>query len=98
MKTASVTDTKNRLSAILKQVQEGETYLILDRGKPIARLEPVVSESRTSEHRRGDLERRGLLRRGRGKVRREILDTEPPRLPGKVSAVALLIEERAEGR
>jgi len=48
--------------------------------------------------RRIDLERRGILRRGRGKVREEILETPPPRLPKRVSGVALLLEERENGR
>ncbi len=98
MKKASVTETKNNLSAILQQVREGETYVILDRGKPVARLEPLTREGRGSEERCADLERRGLLRRGRGKVRKELLESAPPQLPAKVSALALLLEERGEGR
>ena len=98
MKTASVSETKNNLSAILRQVREGESYLIVDRGKPIARLDPVTAEDKGSDQRRADLERRGILRRGRGRVRKEIIETPPPRLPKKVSALSLLLEEREAGR
>ena len=98
MKTASVSETKNNLSAILRQVREGESYLIVDRGKPIARLDPVTAEDKGSDQRRADLERRGILRRGRGRVRKEIIETPPPRLPKRVSALALLLEEREAGR
>lgn len=98
MKKASVTETKNNLSAILQQVKEGETYLILDRGRPVARLEPVGSENRGADERRADLERRGLLRRGRGKVRKDLVETAPHQLPENVSALARLLEERREGR
>lgn len=98
MKKASVTETKNNLSAILQQVKEGETYLILDRGKPIARLEPMAAESRTGDSRRADLERRGLLRRGRGRVRKDLVEGPPPQLPKNVSALDYLLEERREGR
>jgi prevent-host-death family protein len=38
MKTAAVTDLKNRLSHYLRLVAKGETITILDRGKPVARL------------------------------------------------------------
>ncbi len=98
MKKASVTDTKNNLSAILQQVRQGETYLILDRGRPVARLEPMHAEDRGTDEQRVDLERRGLLRRGRGKVRKDLLETAPPQLPRNVSAVDRLIEERRKGR
>lgn len=98
MKKASVTDTKNNLSAILQSVREGETYLILDRGKPVARLAPAGPESQGADERRADLERRGLLRRGRGKIRKDFVDTPPQNLPKKVSALARLLEEREESR
>jgi prevent-host-death family protein len=98
MRTASVSETKNNLSAILRQVREGESYLIVDRGKPVARLGPVSSEEKGADQRRADLEQRGILRRGRGRIVQEILDTPPPRLPKNVSALALLLEERETGR
>lgn len=98
VKKASVTEAKNNLSAILHQVREGESYLILDRGKPVARLDPVHAEERGSDERLADLERRGLLRRGVGKVRKDLLETAPPPLPRDLSAVARLLEERKAGR
>src|ERR1051326_4112405 len=98
MKKASVSEAKNHLSAMLRHVREGESYLIVDHGKPVARLEPLTRGSQSGELRRADLERRGILRRGRGQIRREILVTPPPALPKKVSAVALLLEERESDR
>jgi prevent-host-death family protein len=98
VKTASVTDAKNNLSAILKQVQQGQSFLILDRGRPVARLEPVGAEAGTGDARLADLERRGLVRRGRGKIRKELLELPPPSLPEGISALAFLLEEREEGR
>ena len=41
MKTTSVTRLKNTLSARLKEVAEGNTFLITDRNKPVATLQPV---------------------------------------------------------
>ena len=40
MKTAPVTDLKNRLSYYLRLVARGETVTVLDRGKPVAQLTP----------------------------------------------------------
>jgi prevent-host-death family protein len=45
MKTATISETKNQLSALLDRVRHGETILITDRSQPVARLEPVVSAS-----------------------------------------------------
>lgn len=98
MKTASVSETKNNLSAILRHVREGESYLIVDRGKPIARLDPVTAEEKGDDQRRADLERRGILHRGRGKVRKEIFETPPPTLPKNVSVLAALLDERENER
>ena len=41
MKKASITETKNSLSALLDLVKQGESVLIMDRNRPVARLEPV---------------------------------------------------------
>ena len=38
MKTAGVTDLKNRLSHYLRLVARGESVTVLDRGRPVARL------------------------------------------------------------
>jgi prevent-host-death family protein len=98
MKRASVTEAKNNLSAILKEVRNGEAFLILDRGKPVARIEPLSVEARGGDARLADLEKRGLLRRGVGKVRSQLITKPPPALPRKLSALSLLLEEREEGR
>lgn len=42
MKTATITEAKNGLSALIDRVRAGESILILDRGRPVARLEPAV--------------------------------------------------------
>jgi prevent-host-death family protein len=41
VKTAAVTELKNRLSHYLRLVARGETVTILDRGRPVARLTRV---------------------------------------------------------
>lgn len=40
MKTAAVTDLRNRLSHYLRLVARGETVTVLDRGKPVAQITP----------------------------------------------------------
>ena len=67
MKTATLTETKNNLSALVDQVRNGETVLILDRGRPVARLESVLEGDSPSEGRLARLEREGLMRRGTGR-------------------------------
>lgn len=101
MKSASVTETRNRLSAILDQVKEGESYLILEHGKPVARLEPVreIEGKDAEEARLADLERRGIVvRHGSGRIPKELIDTPPPKAPKGMSLLKLLLEEREEER
>ncbi len=42
MEKVSVSKLKDQLSAYLKKVQGGQTLLVTDRNKPVARLEPVT--------------------------------------------------------
>ena len=42
MKKASITDAKNNLSALIDGLKGGSPVLIVDRGRPVARLEPVT--------------------------------------------------------
>lgn len=102
MKSASITELRNRLSALLDQVKEGQTILITEHGTPVARLEPMrqFNSKDADEARLADLERRGIvIRRGTGKIPKWIIDTPPPKLPkGMKSLVDLILEEREEGR
>ena len=43
MKKASITEAKSRLSALIDGLKGGAPVLIVDRGRPVARLEPVTS-------------------------------------------------------
>ena len=45
MKTVSVSDAKNSLSALLQEVRGGASILITDRGVPIAQLAPLATPS-----------------------------------------------------
>jgi prevent-host-death family protein len=97
VKKATITETKNKLSALIDRVRHGETVLILDRGRPVARLESVLAGEEPGEGRLERLERMGVLRRATGPVPAEILDQEPPR-PTQGSVLEELLEERRTGR
>jgi antitoxin (DNA-binding transcriptional repressor) of toxin-antitoxin stability system len=98
MKTATLTETKNNLSALIDQVKLGETILLLDRGRPVARIESVLTEGSPVEGRLARLERQGVLRRGASTAAPEILKTRPPAASGGASAVEALLAERRSGR
>lgn len=97
MKTASISEAKNRLSALLDRVRKGETVLISDRGRPVAQLAPLAANSTESAlSRLADLERRGVVRRARTKPRRRL--PPPVVLPPGSSVLAALLEDRDLGR
>jgi prevent-host-death family protein len=100
MKKASISETKNSLSRLLERVKRGETILITDRDRPVARLEPVGAALAAEREGRLDrLQRAGLLRLGRGGPVERILSQPAPRPNRKgASALAALLEERDAGR
>ena len=96
MTTASVSEAKAKLSALLDRVRAGETVTITDRGIPVARIVPLsVGASVDWEARLAPLERAGLVTRGQG-GRVDALLAPPPDVGGGV--LALLLEERHSGR
>ena len=98
MKRASLTETKNRLSALIDEVREGETILVLDRGRPVARIESVASGGAGAPGRLERLERKGLVTRAKGRRPEELLSSPLPKPRPGASAVAALLDERAESR
>lgn len=100
MRTATITEAKNGLSALLDQVKAGESVLITDRGVPVARIEPV-SPADDSEAWLLRLERKGVIRRGNGMPPEELLrrmrEIERPRMPEGMSLVDAVLEERESG-
>src|SRR5215469_4847588 len=97
MKKVSITEAKNRLSALIDSIKGGSPVLIVDRGRPVARLEPVTSGAK-GEGRLSRLIREGVVRPGNVPLSRSLFTDQPPRLTGGTSAVTALIEERREGR
>jgi hypothetical protein len=71
--------------------------LIVDRGRPVARLEPVTGgEEGGQEGRLSRLIRDGVARPRRTGLPMALFSTPPPR--ANASAVEALIDERREGR
>jgi prevent-host-death family protein len=99
MKTASITEAKNRLSALIDGVKRGSSVLIVDRGRPVARLEPVTNVSEGEQDGRlARLIREGVVRPGRRAPPNALIATQPPRPKGDASAMATLLAERRESR
>jgi prevent-host-death family protein len=96
MRVVSITEAKNRLSAIIDRVKAGETVLIVDRGRPVARLESALL-AEPGEGRIARLERAGLARRGSNRPVEKILDEERPRAKNS-SVLQVLLGERHGGR
>jgi prevent-host-death family protein len=97
MRRASVTEAKNRLSALLDEVRAGETIEIVDRGIPVARLEPAAAVPNDADGRLARLHRAGFVVLPAGSVTTVQLDAVPAP-SSSTSAVAALLDERHAGR
>lgn len=94
MKQAKVSDLKNQLSRYLDYVRHGETVLVLDRKIPVAELRPVSEKASTGKL--AALERKGVIRRGRGRLPKKFFKET---LGGmRAGVLKALLEERKEGR
>jgi prevent-host-death family protein len=99
MKKASITEAKNNLSSLIDGLKGGSPVLIVDRGRPVARLEPVTSGLRPDDDSRlGRLVRDGIVRPPRAAFPKALLASKPPCLKDGVSGVRALIDDRRAGR
>jgi prevent-host-death family protein len=98
MKLVNIAELKNRLGFYLRAVRRGEPVLIRDRDRVIARIEPAGEQAAAGGGERlGELERRGIVRRGSGRLTPELLARRVrPRRPA--DAVGALLREREEGQ
>src|SRR6266702_1706290 len=99
MKKASITEAKNNLSALIDGLKGGSPVLIVDRGRPVARLEPVTT-GLEPEHdgRLSRLVRSGIVRPRRAAPPPNLFNHQPPRAKAGASALEALLEERRHGR
>src|SRR5437773_6457247 len=98
MKKASITEAKNNLSALIDSVKGGSPVLIVDRGRPVARLESVRGVTSDIDDRLARLVREGVVSPGRGAVPKDLFATRPPSPKKGNSGVHALLDERREGR
>ena len=98
MKRASITEAKNNLSALIDGVKGGTPVLIVDRGRPVARLEPVGGIGADDAGRLARLVRDGVVRPARGTMPKAVVAGKPPRAKRGASGVRALLDERREGR
>lgn len=94
MKTAAVARLKARLSEYLRIVKRGEEVIVLERGRPIARILPVPP----GDKERDELIRLGLLRPGRWPMSKELLDRLPVGEDPEGKVLDALLAEREERR
>ena len=67
MKKVGSREFKNRQGYYLKRVRKGETLLVTDRGKVVARVCPVSEwDALTEEEKLEELARQGHIRKGKG--------------------------------
>jgi prevent-host-death family protein len=99
MKTATITEAKNALSALIDRVRHGETIVITDRGRPVARLmSALTAEVEDPGGRLARLERRGGLRRATTPPPRALVLKALPKTPKSSGVLDALLAERREGR
>ena len=99
MKKASITEAKNHLSALIDGLKRGSPVLIVNRGRPVARLEPVTGLGDSEQDGRlSRLIREGIVRPGRTSLSSSLLNAQPPRPKGGASALAVLFAERRDSR
>jgi prevent-host-death family protein len=95
MKKVSISEAKNGLSALIDQVKAGKSIVILDRGRPVARLEPVASRG---DERIAQLVREGVVRPPLKPFPHRLIAAAPPAGSGKRTLLDALLEERRQGR
>jgi prevent-host-death family protein len=96
MTVTTVSKLKASLSEFIRRVKAGEEVLVTEHGRVVARLAPPVSGAGLGESLR-DMERRGLVRLGTGKLPRDFWRMPRPKDP-RGAVMKAVLEERAEGR
>jgi prevent-host-death family protein len=100
MAIAKLSEVKNDLSRYVARVRRGERVRIMVRGVAVAEIVPIERADRdaddSDEDRLADLERRGIIRRGRAGLEPDILKPGP-RPRGRATS-AVVIDERRSGR
>ena len=97
MKRVSVTQAKNGLSALLREVGRGETVLITSRGRPVATLAPIDLGALSDDELLADMVARGVVRPPRnpkGIDLEKFYAAERPKMPPGMTAQDLIDWDR----
>ena len=97
MKSATVSKLKATLSEFLAKVKAGQEVIITERGKPIAKIVPLIPKGPALSPHLLELARAGLIRLGTGRIPAKFWRLSRPKDP-KGAVLRALLEERAEGR
>jgi prevent-host-death family protein len=97
MKSAAVSQLKATLSAYLAKVKAGEEVIVLERGKPIAKLVPIPRDGSADSAHLADLARAGLVRLGTGKLPKGFWKIPRPK-DRRGKGLQALLDERVESR
>jgi len=97
MKCTPVSELKATLSEHLARVKAGEEVIVLERGKPIAKIVPLPREASATSPHLTELARVGLARIGSGKLPPGFWKMPRPKDRQGATRKALL-QERAEAR
>ncbi len=96
MKKARISELKNRLSHYLRFVRRGQSVLVYDRDRPIARIDPVRDPGPLGDaDQMAELERSGAVRPPTAALPTGWLDR---RANVNANVVEALLEERESGR
>jgi prevent-host-death family protein len=90
--TVGSRELKTRLGTYLRKVQQGETLVITERGRPIAELKPISVETSGDQRKIDELVALGMLTRQSGDPLERV---KPVRLRGKPLS-ATILEDRED--
>ncbi len=97
MKTTPVSELKATLSEQLARVKAGEEVVVTERGRPIAKIVPLSSETMGLSAHMSELARNGLIRLGTGKFSKDTWKLPRP-VDKRGEALKALLDEREQGR
>jgi len=99
MRTFTITEAKNNLSALIDSLKSRSPVLIVDRGRPVARIEPITTELQAEgDGRLLRLVREGIVTPRRAAPPAMLFSQPPPRAKAGASVIKALMDERREGR
>ena len=96
MGRVGIAELKNAISRHLARVKAGETLIVTDHGRPIARLVPIASGGEPEE-RLLELERLGMLRLGSGPLDASFWALPRPEDPAGRSLALVLTDREEDG-